>query len=170
MPGSWTAIALVTLCSLSCSASGDVFGVGSVFLSQQQSRRSVLLDWGARNADSLTWMVSHVRANTGRHTHFDVAHAFEARPTFNQEWKRITETSVKPTVNFYNFAVWTENTTLTFSDADYGSSAVHTPQNEKAFAKSMTVQAIDIDAWLRANVRPGDDVTLKVDIEMAEVR
>lgn len=66
--------------------------------------------------------------------------------------------------------MWTENRTLTFSEADLSSSGVQTAQNRADFqAASLQVQALDIDAWLLATVRQEDDVTVKVDIELAEI-
>ena len=166
---------LLLLRSAAGARAGDDATGSLVLLSPHRPGRAVLVDWGARNGDSLTAMVAHVKTPTTKnalHSHFDVAYAFEARPVYNALWRDIVARSTAPVVNFYNYAVWTENTTLTFSDNDLSSSGVRTADNSKDFEKkpSLKVAAMDADAWLRAHVAPEDDVTVKVDIELAEAR
>ena len=141
--------------------------------------RMIYLDWGARNGDSLQEMFDWERGlhdllaggTDNGEPLFTEAHCFEARAEYNEAWKGIIARAQPKgvRVHFHNVAVWTENTTLTFSLSDVASSAMPVAQQAFKEAQLVSVEAVDISEWLLANVRPEDQVVVKCDIELAEV-
>ena len=141
--------------------------------------RRISLDWGARNGDSLQELFDWER---GLHELlaggtddgspiFTEAHCFEARSEYNAVWEGIAARARARgvRVHFHNFAVWTENTTLSFTLADVASSAMQVAHEAFKDSQREQVAAVDIAAWLAANVREEDHVMVKCDIELAEV-
>jgi hypothetical protein len=144
--------------------------------------KRIYLDWGARNGDSLEeWLdwerELHKLLDSGTDDGtpiFTEAHCFEARDEYNAAWEGIIKRAAAKgvTVHFHNVAVWTEDTTLEFSLADVASSAIDVAKAAVVTSDHpplAMVKAIDMSAWLFANIREIDHVVVKCDIEMAEL-
>jgi len=134
------------------------------------SKRRVFIDCGANIGKVLDEFIPKKQG-------FEF-YAFEPQPELADTGKRLNEEYPGVFLEFYPYAVWTENTEMDFylsarSGKNYKDASTlmtgHTKNDfEVDFKHPVRIRAIDFSEWIAQNFTPEDYIILKMDIEGSE--
>ncbi|GAI40028.1 unnamed protein product [marine sediment metagenome] len=148
--------------------SGIVTTRGDTAIPRELGHRRIFIDCGAHCGCSMKQFQKTIGSSAGKD--YEI-HSFECNPEFAPLWVNASEANSN--VHFHNAAVWTNNGTMDFflctvSTHDGSSLLKEKKTGEINKTAPVTVETVDLNAWLRENALETDEIILKLDIEGAE--